>query len=58
MNDVQAAVDYIMERRMRTVRQEGDMQPCEAFAKRIAIENKLDKIEHNKQIRDDYGIAE
>jgi hypothetical protein len=58
MNNVQAAVDYIMERRMRTVRQDSDMQPDAAFAKRIAIENKLDKIEHNKQLRDDYGIAE
>jgi hypothetical protein len=58
MTNVQAAVDYIMERRMRNVRQEGDMQPCEAFAKRIANENTLDKIELKKQIRDDYGIAE
>jgi phosphotransacetylase len=48
MNDVQAAVDYIMERRMRTVRQEGEMQPDAAFSKRIANENTLDKIELNK----------
>jgi hypothetical protein len=58
MNDVQAAVDYIMERRMRTVRQDSDMQPDAAFAKRIANENTLDKIEHSKQLRDDYVIAE
>jgi hypothetical protein len=58
MNNVQAAVDWIVKQRMHVERQDSDMQPDAAFAKRIAIENTLDKIEHNKQLRDDYGIAE
>jgi hypothetical protein len=58
MDNLQAAVDWIVNQRMHVERPEGDMQPCEAFSKRIANENTLDKIEHNKQLRDDYGIAE